>query len=85
MLTEARHPSDRSINLANYLNTTTNDASAGKRDDSLRPTLGSHLAHFAMPTLLVLRGILFSMLLDATSGASLLFKPEFRNVVVRMI
>lgn len=38
-----------------------------------------------MPILLILRGILYSMLLESGTDTSVLYDPKFQNVVVRMI
>lgn len=40
---------------------------------------------FDMPSLLVLRGILMAMLLDDGADTSILYQPDFRNSVVRML
>lgn len=48
--------------------------------------VGAHeLDGFDMPTMLVLRGILMAMLLDDGADTSILYQPDFRNSVVRML
>lgn len=55
-------------------------------DGKVQLELEAHeLDSLNMPTMLILRGILMAMLLDDGADTSILYQPDFRNSVVRML
>lgn len=72
----------KSASVKTLANGTLEKVSVGEKIDLKVDTQADD---FDMPTMLVLRGILMAMLLDDGADTSILYQPDFRNSVVRML